>query len=195
MKKNKKNVEFIDLLDALNLGFKEVHKKQVALASKENKTKIPLNTVAHLLVNKTKIMISGAKNLNSDEIGFLAKRFPHGVEIISPKTIIAYKINDTRKSKKHNDLFYSVEEKTLFYVAGYTDNSNKISEIRKTMDNGEKIIRNLVGSKTLEVNTRYIDKSSRYKYMRVFYATTNVVPKDAFVLDGVDWTMMKWLNN
>ena len=87
-------------------------------------------------------------------------------------------------------LFYSQNEKILFLLAGYTDNSDSVDYWVKMLTQYKDYITNLV--KTDEVKTTYITQSTRYKYMRVFYCITEEVPEKAFVLDG-DWTMMKWL--
>jgi hypothetical protein len=50
-----------------------------------------------------------------------------------------------------------------------------------------------------DVNTTYVDKSRRYKSMRVFYVKNvedSIVPKEAFRLGTENgWTMWKWLEN
>ncbi len=103
---------------------------------------------------------------------------------------------------KH-ELFYSTSEKILFYVAGYTDNSDKVSEIKKTLNAGVKVLVDILkdsGYIELDeklVNTTFVTHSMRYKYMRVFYVQNvekKYVSKSAFQI-GKDWTMDKWLKN
>lgn len=94
------------------------------------------------------------------------------------------------------DLFYSNEEKILFYIAGYTQDhhlSNVVEMTTDLMNNAIKFA-NEVGCDLSQVKTTFIEKSSRYKYMRVFYINSDEPKLDAFELGG-DWTMWKWLEN
>ena len=97
------------------------------------------------------------------------------------------------------EFFYSETEKILFNVAGYTDNSSNVEEIKKVLDNGVNELCELSKVKfdRKNVRTDFIRTSSRYKYMRVFYIEDiedELIPKEAFRL-GKDWTMRKWLEN
>lgn len=93
------------------------------------------------------------------------------------------------------NLFYSKKEAILFHVAGYTDNSESVSDIVEMLMFHSKALSVLDKNYQLEdVKTFYVTKSSRYKNMRVFYLKTSIVPKGTFELDG-DWTMMKWIEN
>lgn len=108
------------------------------------------------------------------------------------------------------NLFYSYTEKTLFWVAGYTDNSNKIDEIVKMLE--EKKQEFIKAGGEGDICTYSIEQSRRYKLMRVFYCTTDKIPENAFILGkpkteeeweklGIPehhrdpWTMNKWLHN
>jgi predicted nucleotidyltransferase component of viral defense system len=101
------------------------------------------------------------------------------------------------------DIFYSPNEKIVFYVAGYTDNSYKVDECIKVLKEGqlflEKLISKFQSIDTREVKSAYITKSRRYKSMRVFWIEgVNQAPRGAFVInsDGGDyWNMWKWLEN
>jgi len=103
------------------------------------------------------------------------------------------------------DLFYSENEKILFWVAGYTpmDNTQKIDEIidslRKKWNEFVFDVACLPATRTADVKTDLINKSRRYKHMRVFWCE-NVepedVPENAFSITGENgWTMWKWLND
>ena len=94
------------------------------------------------------------------------------------------------------DLFYSVSEKKLFWIAGYTDNSHNVKEIVSTLTNNRNhFIRICKLPENSVVNTDYITKSSRYKSMRFFWVdNVETPPEDAFEL-GNDWTMHKWISN
>ncbi len=95
------------------------------------------------------------------------------------------------------NLYYSETEKIIFSVGGSysemdsTDNvKTQICVLQNNYNHFSKLF------KTKEINTRYITKSSRYKYMRVYYATMESadVPAGTFML-GKDWTMDKWISN
>jgi hypothetical protein len=99
------------------------------------------------------------------------------------------------------DLFYSVHEKILFLVAGYTDNTDNVKSIVSMLENNAKHMQRISGG-IKEINTTYIEKSRRYKYMRVFYCKTDNPPENAFRIgdtckedDPNKWTMMKWLTD
>ncbi len=94
------------------------------------------------------------------------------------------------------DLFYSISEKSLFWIAGYTDNSCNVREIVSVLENNRRhFVSNCKLPKNALVNTDYITSSSRYKSMRYFWINDiETPPKDAFVL-GEDWTMHKWITN
>lgn len=94
------------------------------------------------------------------------------------------------------DLFYSVSEKKLFWIAGYTDNSYNVKEIVSTLTNNRNyFIKNCKLTENTVVRTDYITQSSRYKSMRYFWVDNiETPPKDAFEL-GDDWTMDKWISN
>lgn len=91
-------------------------------------------------------------------------------------------------------LFYSPTEKFAFYVAGYTDNSENVSEITDMLISKAGKFSEAVCVSPEEVKTFFVSKSLRYKQMRVFYASTEKAPKDAFDI-GEDWTMSKWIAN
>ena len=94
-------------------------------------------------------------------------------------------------------LFYSKKEKILFYVAGYTDNSNKVTDIIEMLNEGSKRVTDLVQADVKEAKTFMVEQSRRYKHMRVFYLENieaREVPKDAYQF-GKDWTMSKWLQD
>lgn len=94
------------------------------------------------------------------------------------------------------DLFYSESEKLCFYVAGYTDSSFNVNETVKMLNTEAKKFATGIKVPKKEVRTNYITSSSRYKYMRVFFAKCKKAPKDAFLLDKKSgWTMDKWLKN
>ena len=108
------------------------------------------------------------------------------------------------------NLFYSPSEKILFYVAGYTDNTSNVKGIISMLQNNYLFFFGICGVKT--INTCLVEKSPRYKGMRVFYCTTDSPPAEAHVLnvgkeredellatgytkEQIQWTMDKWLTN
>lgn len=106
--------------------------------------------------------------------------------------------------KELTDLFYSKSERILFYVAGYTDagnNDQNVESLRKVLKEGvlalERVMSKIGMVDTREIKTFYVEKSSKYKTMRVFYVETDIIPENAFILgdSGDDWTMKKWVSN
>lgn len=97
------------------------------------------------------------------------------------------------------NLFYSENEKLAFWVSGYDISSYNCSEIIKYLQSTTLEAVNILDIPTKNVkgiSTYVIRESRRYKHMRVFYVTTEVCPKDAFVItNGDDWTMHKWLTD
>lgn len=93
------------------------------------------------------------------------------------------------------DLFYSKDEKILFWVIGYCGSSSKVKDTIKEYKKDYKRFKKLGGGndvKTIEVLT-----SRRYKHMRVFYCEgIENPPRNAFeISNNNDWTMWKWLEN
>ena len=91
-----------------------------------------------------------------------------------------------------HDLFYSEKENILFYVAGYIDNFNDVDKIIEMLQDHKAEFIKLGGEG--KIYTKEITKSSRYKYMRVFWCKTKKIPVNAFKL-GKDWDMWKWISN
>lgn len=92
------------------------------------------------------------------------------------------------------DLVYSNKEKILFNIVGYVDNSDNVDELIKVLEEGTDILSEISNEERNKIKTQYINKSSRYKYMRVFYVVTENIPVQAFQL-GNDWSMAQWLAN
>lgn len=88
------------------------------------------------------------------------------------------------------DLFYSPTEKTLFWIAGYTDNSNHVKDIVSMLNNNYNYFFKLCNNP--QIRTDIINNSIRYKYCRYFWATVEKPPEEAFEI-GEDWTMDKWI--
>jgi hypothetical protein len=94
------------------------------------------------------------------------------------------------------DLFYSLSEKKLFWVAGYTDNSYGVKEIISVLENNRNyFIKSCKLPTNALVKTDYITVSRRYKSIRYFWVDdVETPPKEAFILND-DWTMHKWISN
>ena len=91
------------------------------------------------------------------------------------------------------NLYYSEKEKILFYIIGYTDNSNNVQEIVRMLTDGADKLAKLISVERSAINTSFITQSNRYANMRVFYVKTNIIPVNAFMF-GNDWTMKTWLS-
>lgn len=92
------------------------------------------------------------------------------------------------------DLFYSKSEGILFWVAGYTRDSNtyKVGEIVESLRDNAQRFADQAECNFDEVCTLYNTRPPRYQYMRIFYTFTPKNLEGAFEL-GEDWTMDKWL--
>jgi len=170
---------------------KELNKNLKAAGFKNLATSVSVDiTTKQIIIHFKQHLIE-----TSDVVTFLAKRYKYGMKLMDNMTLmISSMSHGCKTTKKFDDLFYSLKEKKMFYVAGYVDNSSKVSECIKVLEEGEKNIKKLIGTNKCEVSSRYIEKSSRYKSMRVFYVDTRIIPPNAFVLNA-DWDMWKWLTN
>ena len=95
------------------------------------------------------------------------------------------------------DIFYSEQEDILFQVIGYSaaDNVSKLGEKIKSLQEGGQNFAKACGHDWEDVSTFQVLKSSRYKYMRVYWVSQpKTIPDEAFRF-GKDWTMNKWLQN
>lgn len=107
------------------------------------------------------------------------------------------------------NLFYSPSESILFYVAGNTEQKN-VKGLISMFQNMYVFFFNISGVK--EINTFLVEKSSRYKGMRVFYCQTDHPSAEAFNIqidkkregellnagytnEQIQWTMDKWLTD
>lgn len=96
------------------------------------------------------------------------------------------------------DLFYSKQENILFWVAGYTrdGNTDNVLEIIQDLIKNAETFSKIADCQLSEVKTFYNNQPPRYQYMRIFYAKTEHVPEEAFVIGTTtDWTMRKWITS
>lgn len=114
------------------------------------------------------------------------------------------------------DLFYFAKDQQLVWVSGYDalENQNDIDkQIESLRKNKRKLISQLdfftqvfhyLWIKRIVVKSYYIQNSSRYKYMRVFWCNVkymSVIPNtDVYLIepnsnwsDDQQWTMWKWI--
>lgn len=96
------------------------------------------------------------------------------------------------------DVFYFPKESTLCWVAGYShdDDAETFAEMSDSSKQNAKAFARFAKVDFEAVHTVFVEKSSRYKYMRAFYAVVSPenVPEIAYHIDGSDWTMHKWLS-
>lgn len=90
------------------------------------------------------------------------------------------------------DLFYSVKDKKLFWVAGYANEIN-VKSLISTLTNNYNYFYKIC--KVKEINTDVLRKSRKYKDMRVYWCDTETIPEEAFVIKNDYWDMWKWLEN
>lgn len=108
------------------------------------------------------------------------------------------------------DLFYSADEKILFWVAGYCGSTNDVQGYidmytEKRIEFFKLVItpknKTLLTKKDNELKLKVLDvnTSRRYKHMKCFYLENvkpEQVPKEAFHITGANgWTMWKWLED
>lgn len=92
------------------------------------------------------------------------------------------------------NLFYTHNDKMLFWVAGYTadNNTSSVVEILKSLqENAEKFAKK-VGCKLEDVKTFQNNHPPRYQYMRVFYIETETPHPDAFVYGDYEYLGKKF---
>lgn len=98
-----------------------------------------------------------------------------------------------------NNLFYSTSENIIFFIPPYyIDNESNVESFSASLKHYSASIANEVGIDCNVVKSRYIESSSKYKQMRVFFISKELsddeLPKGTHVL-GSDWTMYKWITN
>lgn len=94
------------------------------------------------------------------------------------------------------DLYYFEDHSQLCWVAGYTPDGNTMNlqiKVESLLKYGQEFAK-MAGVPLENVNTKFIQKSSKYKYMRVFYATVTTPPEGAFVVNN-GWNIWDWLEN
>lgn len=92
------------------------------------------------------------------------------------------------------DLFYSSKEGILFWVAGYTRDSNteNVKKIIEDLKQNAMRFAEQAGCDFDEVKTFYNTKPRRYQYMRIFYTEVPKNLEGAFEL-GEHWTIHEWI--
>jgi len=94
------------------------------------------------------------------------------------------------------NLFYSEKENLVFWISGYDISSVTNNEIIQYLKEKGIEAGKLFNCNSEIIKTEVINKSRRYKFMRVFYATINKCPQNAFeISDKNGWTMDKWLSD
>lgn len=93
---------------------------------------------------------------------------------------------------KNGRMFYSKDENILFNVYGYSSHIVNAIDFADFLKEEAKKLAKLCDGKWFEIT-----KSSRYKYMTVFYIKGKICPDsdDIFVIGNTKhkWTMMEWL--
>ena len=93
------------------------------------------------------------------------------------------------------NLHYTLKDKMLFWVAGYTadENTGLVTQKVKHLLGDAQTFADKVGCKIEDVQTLFNTQPPQYQYMRVFYVESDGHP-DAFVWGG-EWTMDKVLTS
>lgn len=92
------------------------------------------------------------------------------------------------------NLFYSEKQKLAFWVSGYDISTNRSCEIIDYLKRHTLKASKIFNCEFEDVETYVINESRRYKYMRVFFATMDKCPENAFDI-GENRIMVKWLND
>lgn len=97
-----------------------------------------------------------------------------------------------------DNLYFFPKTNTLCWVAGYTADGNTdsvvdiIASIKQTAEKFSEI----ASVHLSDVKTALIEKSSRFKYMRVFFACVDEPPTSAFVINNPCFDEpYKWLQD
>ena len=97
------------------------------------------------------------------------------------------------------DVFYSKSDDRLFLVAGYTadDNTSSVQEKVNSLLENSRTFCEWAGCFPSQVKTTFVEKSRRYKYMRVFFIDKpKKIPKDAFeIRNEPNWGMFEFLQD
>lgn len=111
------------------------------------------------------------------------------------------------------DLFYTEFDKNLFWVSGYDiehNNSYVTQFTQRILEDAQKFA-DASQCKLEEVRSFVVEVSRRYKYMRVFYVTKELIedtipttryfiktvtePKHGYSVEQLQWNMWKWLED
>lgn len=98
----------------------------------------------------------------------------------------------------NQDTFYCPQTRVLCWIAGYTadGSADNVAEIIKSLDENAAKFAGIAGCDKQDVKTKFIEKSSRYKYMRVFYA---YMPEAYTAAESVytltNYTIWEWLHD
>ena len=94
-----------------------------------------------------------------------------------------------------NNLFFSRKDKLIFYIWGYSvtnphpdsclSGKSLVEDIKKDLNRGVAEFLRIVKTSSKDVHTTVVFKSSRYKYMRVFYShmNENDIPEETSIFD------------
>ncbi|MBK8706637.1 MAG: hypothetical protein IPN33_25710 [Saprospiraceae bacterium] len=79
-----------------------------------------------------------------------------------------------------DNLYYSKKDATLFWVAGYTGdgNTNNVFQIADILVKYAHKFSRIANVDTSDVCTDFIEQSSRFSRMRVFYVKTEFIPDE-----------------
>jgi hypothetical protein len=98
-----------------------------------------------------------------------------------------------------DNLFYSESERILFYIPNYyLDSNSNAMEFSKNIEKEIFKFANIMGNgQRLDTfKTKFIESSTRYKRMRVFWKEdAEPVPEAFHLTKENDWTMWKWIEN
>ncbi len=145
------------------------------------------------LLSKSNILLNW-KEITKDEYELFVKH--RGWQEESNKVGIVSSIpqDNSKQSEILKNLFYSGKEKVAFYIVGYASSafvSKQVNMLKRYQHEFALLLPS--GIRSDEMKCREILKSSRFKYMIVFWMGGILErPKNAYDLEA-SWTMEEWI--
>ncbi len=100
---------------------------------------------------------------------------------------------------KMKDYTYFQEEQLLVYNAGYitADTSENVQEIIGSLSKITIEFAIFAKVQPSEIQTKFFYESTSHRLERIFFVKTPIIPDSelVYVVEGSDWTMMKWFTN
>lgn len=97
------------------------------------------------------------------------------------------------------EYLYFQEEQLLVWNAGYiqADISENVQTIIGSLQIETLNFSLFAKVQPSNIQTKFFYESNSYRFNRIFFVKTSIIPDPelVFVVEGSDWTMMKWFTN